>query len=157
MWSYALMAAAISLLLCSLGFYVPAVVSDSPALTFHNRFFFRKLSRESDNSVREYRSDISKNIQLQAWICFTIERSCHECFQKKYFVKSKYRRIWSNSLVRRRSIIMISNMRPNWKYLQSLSHTQCIQINQGMFKGLKWKLGTLSVWEAWVLRFLDAQ
>lgn len=70
LWSYALMAAAISLL-CSLGFYVPAVVSDSPALTFHNRFFFRKLSRESDNSVREYRSEITKIIQLQVLSCFT--------------------------------------------------------------------------------------
>ena len=47
------MAAAISLLLCSLGFYVPAVVSDSPALTFHNRFFFFESFHESRTTPSE--------------------------------------------------------------------------------------------------------
>ena len=50
------MAAAISLLLCSLGFYVPAVVSDSPALTFHNRFFFE--------SFHESRTTPSESIEV---------------------------------------------------------------------------------------------
>ena len=85
LWSYALMAAAISLL-CSLGFYVARCCFRFSCAYFSQQIFFRKLSRESDNSVREYRSEITKNIQLQVWICFTLERNCSNvvnAFQKK--------------------------------------------------------------------------
>jgi hypothetical protein len=56
------MAAAISLL-CSLGFYVTAVVSDSPALTFHNRFFFE--------SFHESRTTPSESIEVKSLRIFS--------------------------------------------------------------------------------------